>query len=121
MTLYDRIESTLREKRLQKQHLAEYLDVARSTLCTWLSKKDNMPGQYIVPICEFLDVAPHWLLTGEEAARAGIPADFMQVTDDERLLIETVRKLSREGAIVVTAAAIQELRTAQNAAETACE
>ena len=39
-----------------------------------------------------------------------IPEDYMQVTEEERFLLETLRGLDREGVIVVTSKAVEEAR-----------
>lgn len=57
-------------------------------MTNWKNRNTDPPSKYIIPICEFLDVSPYYLLTGKERetrASENIP---------ERELLENYRKLS---------------------------
>jgi hypothetical protein len=44
-----------------------------------------------------------------------IPDDYVQITAEERFLLDTLRNLDREGVIVVTNKAVEEARRVRSA------
>lgn len=62
-----RIVTLLKEKELKKSDLCKYLGINNSTMANWQSRNTDPPSKYIIPICEFLDVSPYYLLTGEDS------------------------------------------------------
>ena len=61
-----RIIALLNEKELKKVDLCRYLGIGTSTMSTWQTRNTDPPTKYIISICKFLDVSPHYLLTGSE-------------------------------------------------------
>lgn len=100
----------MHEKRVKQIEMAKRLEIPQSTLATWLSRGEDFPAQYVIPICKVLGVSPEMLLEGSDVPLALIPDDYMQVTEEERFLLETLRGLDREGVIVVTSKAVEEAR-----------
>ena len=67
MTISARISNALKEKGIPQKAIAEAVDVAASTVSTWMkSNGDNIPSGYIMPICRLLDMQPEELLEGAE-------------------------------------------------------
>ena len=108
MTIANRLNELIAEKRIQKKQLAERIGVAASTLNTWLSRGEDFPAQYVIPICGVLGISAEKLLEGRDVPLPVIPDDYVQITAEERFLLDTLRNLDREGVIVVTNKAIEE-------------
>ena len=66
--------------------MCAYLGINTSTMTNWKNRNTDPPSKYIIPICEFLDVTPYYLLTGQRKGTCdNVP---------EQELIESYRKLS---------------------------
>ena len=66
MTIANRLNELIAEKRIQKKQLAERIGVAASTLNTWLSRGEDFPAQYVIPICGVLGISAEKLLEGRD-------------------------------------------------------
>ena len=109
----ERIEQMLAKRKLTKRKLAQKVGVAPTTLSTWINRGCDFPASYVVAIAMALDVHPMWLLTGNEDITPFIDPRFVELTDDERYLIDTYRALDRDGRTVVTNKAVEEKRRAK--------
>ena len=89
--------------------LAAQIGVATSTLGTWL-EAESFPAKYVMPICNVLQISPERLLLGVDKPMTEIPSEYVQLTNEEAFLIETLRGLDREGAVVVLSKAVEEAR-----------
>lgn len=57
----------LLEKQSKKQvELANHLGLTTSTVNGWRQENRNPSSDLIIPICKFFNIAPEFLLTGEE-------------------------------------------------------
>ena len=65
MSIIERILYTLKERGLSMADLSRFLKINTSTISNWKLYNRNPPAEYIIPICEFLGVSSHYLLTGE--------------------------------------------------------
>lgn len=74
MTIQERILNLLEENRRQQKELAAYLDVSYSTLNSWLRRNRDIPAQYVIRICRFLNCTPEYLTEGEENPGQSPPA-----------------------------------------------
>ena len=110
MTIVNRLEELLAEKRMQKKELATQIGIAPSTLQSWVTRGEDFPARYVMPICNALGLSAEKLLEGLDVPLPEIPSDFIKLSDEERFLIDTLRGLDREGMIVVTNKAIEEMR-----------
>ena len=110
MTIVDRLHKLIDERGIKNNEFARRIGVPQSTFQTWFSKREDFPARFVMPICRELGVAPELLLEGIETPPVSIPADFVQLSEQERFLIESVRSLDQEGAIVVTNKAVEEMR-----------
>ena len=58
------------------------MGINNSTMANWQSRNTDPPSKYIIPICEFLDVSPYYLLTGEDSNKNN---NFISPSDQEVL------------------------------------
>lgn len=95
MTIGERVLTTIAEKGLKQGDLAKHLGTKPSTISGWKQPNRNPSSEVIVPICEFLGVSEHFLLTGEEdtdqPARIA-PAAFQGHIDPE--LLDLISQMS---------------------------
>ena len=113
MTISARISNALKENGIPQKAIAEAVDVAASTVSTWMkSNGDNIPSGYIMPICRLLDMQPEELLEGAEHRDVIeiIPDDYVQLSKAEQRLLNIFRGLDEESQIVVLNAAVMEKR-----------
>lgn len=98
MTVNERVSSVLKSKKATQRDLAAEIGVSTSTLNNWLKLGRDIPAQYIVPICEFLNTSPAYLLTGEETKKATAPG----ISENGREMLELYEKLpEREQLLLI--------------------
>jgi transcriptional regulator with XRE-family HTH domain len=73
--------------------LCRSIGVSTSTLTNWKNRNTDPPAKFIVPICEFFDISPYTLLTGEEKEAPAASDDGL--TKDERLLLRVFRMMPK--------------------------
>jgi transcriptional regulator with XRE-family HTH domain len=61
-----RVAALLKEKRIKQNALAQRIGISTSTLNNWLKSERDIPADYVIPICEFIEVSPIYLLSGNE-------------------------------------------------------
>lgn len=83
MHISQNLKSILESKNVKQKALSQYLGVATSTINNWLKLNRSIPAEYIIPICEFLDVTPYLLLTNKESSSK----DKLSKDEQEMLLI----------------------------------
>lgn len=110
MTIANRLNELCKAKKMQKKVLAERIGVAASTFNTWIGRGEDFPAQYVMPICEALEITPMHLLTGDASPLPKIPEDYVKLDESERFLVDTYRSLDREGRVVVENKAVEEAR-----------
>ncbi len=70
MTISQRIFNILKEKNLSQKDLSEHTGISPAAISSWKSRKTNPSSDKIMKICEFLEVSPFYLLTGESESNA---------------------------------------------------
>ena len=65
MSIGERIEAALERTGKKQAELARFLNTKQSTISGWTREGRVPAADRILPICEFLQVSPIWLLTGE--------------------------------------------------------
>lgn len=78
MSLINDILDILGSKNKRQTDLCSYLGINTSTMTNWKNRNTDPPSKYIIPICEFLDVTPYYLLTGEEKSPS-LPDDELEL------------------------------------------
>lgn len=72
MTVNERIKDLLKASKHTQKELSEAIQVPRATVGTWVNGRD-IPAQFIIPICGFLECSAQYLLTGQEAKKEHAP------------------------------------------------
>lgn len=77
----------LLEKQNKSQaDLAKYLEIGFSTVHGWRQENRNLSSDLIMPICEFFNITPEFLLTGQDPL-------LKDLAPDESELVSLYRKL----------------------------
>lgn len=84
MTINETMFTLMDKKNIKYIDLANHLNVNKTVVSNWKSRGNNPPADYIVPICELLNISVYELLGAEEK----------KLTDQEQLLLEQFRKCS---------------------------
>lgn len=96
MTISERLFKTMKEKGVKAVDLAKKLKTNKSTISGWKSRGTTPPAEYIVPICELLEVSPYYLLTGEEPAES-----FKPLTAEKAAVLKAYEDCSPERKEIV--------------------
>lgn len=110
LTPTQRMNDVLQRKHIQKKVLADAIGVPPTTLQSWINRGVDFPASYTIPIADVLGVHPLWLLSGADVLPPKIPDGFVELKEDEYFLLETYRNLDREGRVVVSNKAVEEMR-----------
>lgn len=86
MTICERFFYLLYKKNLHAADLCKILNIGTSVTTGWKNRNTDPPAKYIMPICDFLNVTPEYLLTGTEQIHTSI--------QDEIELVQMYRELS---------------------------
>lgn len=88
MSLINDILLLLAERNKKQSDLCAYLGINTSTMTNWKNRNTDPPAKYIIPICEFFDISPYFLLTGKEKQPIA-----EAISEDEQQCIEKFRRL----------------------------
>lgn len=83
MSIIERMFETLNQKGLKSVDLADVLGVGTGQISTWKKRNTDPPAKYIALICEFLNITPEYLLTGEE--KSNDKSNYLSSEDRELL------------------------------------
>lgn len=90
LSLMSNILSLLSEKDKKQSELCAYLNINTSTMANWKTRNTDPPAKYIIPICEFLEITPYYLLTGKEKSSSP------ELTVDEQTLLKYFNPLPHD-------------------------
>lgn len=65
MTISERIFVLLKTKHLSQKELSEYTGLSPAAISSWKANGTNPSADKLIKICEFLNVTPYYLLTGQ--------------------------------------------------------
>lgn len=102
LSLINDILSILNTQNKKQSELCSYLNINTSTMTNWKNRNTDPPAKYIIPICEFLEVSPYFLLTGKEKTLSeNLPEDEEELLRYYKQLPEKekIRLVSRAEAI----------------------
>lgn len=91
MTINERLFTLMKEKGIKAVDIAQKLNVNKTVISSWKSRKISPPTDYLVQICELLEVSLQYLLTGEDTDTT---PDAEHGNQKELHLIEQYRKLN---------------------------
>ena len=78
--ILDRINNLIKShKGFTQKGMSEAIGVSASTLNNWLKLGRDIPADKIIPISEYLDISPEYLLTGKESGQSktqGMDPDY---------------------------------------------
>lgn len=66
MTINERMFAIMATKGIKDIELVRHLKKTTSLISAWRTRGTNPPAEYIIRICELLEVSPYYLLTGKE-------------------------------------------------------
>lgn len=86
----------LDNKNIKMSELCSYLGINTSTMANWKTRNTDPPAKYIIPICEYLNVSPEYILTGKDLSKKTTIIDLpsTQLTENEMEIIELFKKLT---------------------------
>ena len=88
MTIIERICDVIEQKNLKTADLAKKLGIRHSVITNWKKRNTNPPIEYILHICEFLDISVDELITGESGDT---------LTPEEQALLAAYRRSDERG------------------------
>ena len=66
MDICQNLNNILKERKITQKELCQQISIAESKLSYWLTKSKSIPSEYIIPICNYLNISLSALLTGQE-------------------------------------------------------
>lgn len=84
MSINEKIFNLLEKKNLKQSDLAKHLNVRNSVITAWKTRGNNPPVEYLVQICEFLDVSVYDML---EIKSENVKNDVTQISENEAELL----------------------------------
>lgn len=91
MSLNKRILDIMNKQNITQKQLSINIGVPANTLNSWLKQNRKIPADSIVPISEFLNVSPHYLLTGIE--------QFQTISEEDAEWLRLIHQLPLEERI----------------------
>lgn len=89
MDINERMFSTMKQKRITQEQLANELNTSQSVVAGWKNRGTVPSIEYLPTICKVLGVSWEYLVTGEETKK--------HFTSEELHLVEQFRKVKPEG------------------------
>ena len=107
MNISQNLSHIIKEKKITQKALSKQLGVPTSTINNWIKLNRSIPSEFIIPICEFLDITPYLLLTGENVSSKSV------LDPDEQELLDIYNSLSpkSQGRLRERAEVLAELET----------
>lgn len=94
MIISQKIFSLLEQRGMSQKEFSARAEISPSTISDWKRKKTNPSADKIIKICEVLQVTPYELLTdGANQNMISPQGDFLIISRDESVLIESFRRL----------------------------
>ena len=97
MTIGERIRKLRHEQHMSMEDVGKYLSISRATVCRYEDGSiSNIPSDKLEALSRLFGVSPAYLMGWNENRVEEIPPDDEPRTDDVRLLVRDLNKLSDE-------------------------
>lgn len=106
MNISQNVKQLLESKNQTQKALASHLGIATSTINNWIKLDRSIPAEYVIPICEFLEITPYYLLTGNESKLATV--EFSADIKDLLKYYDTLQEMDK-GIVLGTAKTLSEI------------
>ncbi|WP_125141657.1 helix-turn-helix domain-containing protein [Clostridium transplantifaecale] len=83
MDINKRMFEQMEQKNIKMSDLAKHLNINKTVVSSWKNRGTNPPAEYIVQICELLNMSIEFLITGKE---------YQGWSREEQNLIDAYRK-----------------------------
>lgn len=90
MSVIDNMLNLMKALDINQNELCDYLHIGTSTMSNWKTRGTDPPAKYIIPICEFLNVSPERLLTGNESTAQAAS----ELSENEQEMLELFEKFT---------------------------
>ena len=91
MNITEKMFNIMQEKNIEPAQLARKLGIKNSVISSWENRNTNPPSEYILPICELLDINVYELLSPSGS----------DTTSDERELLTYYRECSKNDRNII--------------------
>lgn len=82
-----RLFEKMEEKQIKPTKLADFLGINKSVIYSWRTRNTDPGSEFIVQICDCIDVSIEWLITGVEKP------DINNLTENEKEMLQYFKKL----------------------------
>lgn len=87
MKIIEIIFEKMNEKGIKQQELADKLGIRKSVVSSWKTRNTNPPLEYIVQICELLEISPNELLGYSNNT---IEEIYKKLTKEDREIVDNI-------------------------------
>lgn len=90
MEIIERIFKAMENKNIKMADLSRELDISRSVVTSWKTRKNNPPSEYIARICNFIGEDIVYILTGQKEA------NVFKLTQEQQYIVEMYNQLNEK-------------------------
>lgn len=87
MKIIEIIFEKMNEKGIKQQELADKLGIRKSVVSSWKTRNTNPPLEYIVQICELIEISPNELLGYSNNT---IEEIYKKLTKEDREIVDNI-------------------------------
>lgn len=87
MEIIERIFDIMKQNKIKDIELSNKLEISKSVVSSWKTRKTNPPAEYIEKIAELLEVSPLFILTGKKITNE-LTQDEMNILNKYNILTE---------------------------------
>lgn len=91
MNITKKMFNIMQEKNIEPAQLARKLGIKNSVISSWENRNTNPPSEYILPICELLDINVYELLSPSGS----------DTTSDEHELLKYYRECTNDDRYII--------------------
>ncbi len=87
MKIIEIIFEKMNEKGIKQQELADKLGIRKSVVSSWKTRNTNPPLEYMVQICELLEISPNELLGYSNNT---IEEIYKKLTEEDKEIVDNI-------------------------------